>query len=237
MLRSVARKIISNNKALVAWNNNGQQIRNYQHVLPQLSYDIKKGIPNFISPTQLDFHYNKHHQTYVDNLNKLIKGTEFENKSLKDIIKTTAFEPKNVKIFNNAGQHFNHAFYWKCLKPNGSTLSGDIKTAIEKQWNTVDTFKKEFTERAVSLFGSGWAWLVTDGQSLRIWTGGNAQTPLAENLIPLLNIDVWEHAYYLDYQNRRAEYVDKFWSVVDWDFANNVLSEGLKRADVVSNLE
>ena len=227
MLRTLVQK--SNKRILFQQ----QQIRSITHQLPPLDFDIKTAIPGVISPTQLDFHYNKHHKTYVDNLNNLIKGTPFENEPLEVIIKKTAFEPSNVKLFNNAAQHFNHAFYWKCLTPNGPVeMPLELKSAIERQWNSVDAFKKEFTEKAVTLFGSGWVWLVTDGASLKIWSGGNAQTPLSESLVPLLTVDVWEHAYYLDYQNRRAEYMDKFWGAVNWKFSNAVLTEGLNKVRV-----
>ena len=226
MFRQVARSFAANRNVLMR-----QQIRS-QHTLPPLDYPVSEGVAPLLSSTQLDFHYNKHHKTYVDKLNQLIKGTEFENESLENIIKKTAFEPKLVGIFNNSAQHFNHAFYWKCMKPNGSNLDGFIKQVLIQKWGSVDAFKKEFTEKAVTLFGSGWAWLVTDGTTVRIWTGGNAQTPIAENLIPILTVDVWEHAYYLDYQNRRPEYLDKFWSAVNWDFCNTVLEGALKTAKV-----
>ncbi|KAF0974240.1 hypothetical protein FDP41_006850 [Naegleria fowleri] len=202
---------------------NHTTVRN-KHQLPTLDYPVENGIAPCITARQLDFHYNKHHKTYVDKLNQLIEGTSFESQPLDAIIQKTAFDsdPKSVSIFNNAAQHFNHSFYWKCLVPNGSKIDDApaIKQAIEKQFGSVDAFKQQFTEKATTLFGSGWTWLVLDGTQFKIWNGSNAQTPIAENLIPLLTCDVWEHAYYLDHQNRRPDYLKTFWEAVNWSFVN-----------------
>ncbi|KAL0487629.1 superoxide dismutase, Fe-Mn [Acrasis kona] len=196
-----------------------------QHSLPKLDYPVEGGVPPCISPKQLDYHYNKHHKTYIDKLNGLLPGSEFEGKPLDQIIVETAFDQKHTQVFNNAAQHFNHSFYWKCMTPNGSEFKGEIANAINKQYGSLDSFKKQFTEQAVALFGSGWAWLILKDNQISIWKSSNAGTPFVENAIPLLTCDVWEHAYYLDHQNRRPEYLKTFWDVVNWDFVNQQLVE------------
>ncbi|KAL9647203.1 hypothetical protein ABK040_012555 [Willaertia magna] len=185
-----------------------------KHNLPTLDFPVEQGIAPVITARQLDFHYNKHHKTYVDKLNQLVEGTSFESQPLDAIIQKTAFDsdPKSVAIFNNAAQHFNHSFYWKCLTPNGDKIDNypKLKETIEKQFGSLDEFKKQFTEKAIALFGSGWTC--------------NAQTPIAENLIPLLTCDVWEHAYYLDHQNRRVDYLKNFWDAVNWGFVSKAFN-------------
>jgi superoxide dismutase, Fe-Mn family len=169
-----------------------------------------------ISKETLEFHYGKHHQTYVTNLNNLIKGTEFENAKLEDIVKKSS-----GGIFNNSAQVWNHTFYWNCLAPKaGGQPSGKLAEAITKKWNSYDNFKTEFTKVAVATFGSGWAWLVKkpDG-SVDLVSTSNAATPLTTADKPLLTCDVWEHAYYIDYRNKRPDYVGAFWNLVNWDFA------------------
>jgi Fe-Mn family superoxide dismutase len=158
-----------------------------KHSLPALDYPVEGGIMPCVSPRQLDFHYNKHHKAYVDKLNQLIAGTPFESMPLDQIIVKTAFDPKSVAIFNNAAQHFNHSFYWKCLRPKpqqAEAIPSGIRAKIEQTWGSLDKFQQEFTDRSIALFGSGWCWLVYDGVSLKIWSGSNAQTPIAEKLIP-----------------------------------------------------
>ena len=185
-----------------------------EHQLPALPY-AKDALAPHISVETIEFHYGKHHQTYVTNLNNLIKGTEFENASLEDIVKKSS-----GGIFNNAAQVWNHTFYWNGLKPNGGGApSGALADAINAKWGSFDEFKKAFTQCAVTTFGSGWAWLVkkADG-SLDLVSTSNAATPLHGDAKPLLTSDVWEHAYYIDYRNARAGYVEKFWNLVNWDF-------------------
>ena len=185
-----------------------------EHTLPPLPYAMDALAPH-ISKETLEFHYGKHHQAYVTNLNNLIKGTEFENATLEEIVKKST-----AGIFNNAAQVWNHTFYWNGLKPNGGgTPSGPLADAINKKWGSVDAFKDAFGKSAVGNFGSGWTWLVkkADG-SLDIVNTGNAATPLTGTDKPLLTCDVWEHAYYIDYRNARAKYVETFWNLVNWDF-------------------
>lgn len=181
--------------------------------LPKLPYDLNALEP-FISQKTLEFHYGKHHQAYVNNLNNLIPGTEFENASLEDIIKKA-----NAGIFNNGAQVWNHTFYWNCMKPNGGgEPSGNLLDAINKYFGSYENFKQKFSTSAATLFGAGWAWLIKkeDG-SLDIVQESNAGNPLRNGLTPLMTCDVWEHAYYLDQQNKRPDYISAFWNVVDWD--------------------
>ena len=190
-----------------------------QHTLPDLPY-AKDALEPYISAETIAFHYGKHHQTYVTNLNKLILGTEFENASLEEIVKKSS-----GAIFNNAAQIWNHTFYWKGLTPNPNNSkrdlpsSGKLVEAIQAKWGSLDAFKTAFTQCAVTTFGAGWAWLVKkeDG-TLDIVSTSNAATPLTGKAIPLLTCDVWEHAYYIDYRNARADYVEKFWNIIHWDF-------------------
>ena len=185
------------------------------HVLPPLPYE-KNALEPHISAETLEFHYGKHHQTYVTNLNNLIAGTEFENLSLDDIVKKAT-----GGIFNNAAQVWNHTFYWHSLSPKGGgEPTGALADAIIKTFGSFEKFKEDFSKTAITTFGSGWAWLVknTDG-SLALVSTSNAATPLTAGQTPLLTIDVWEHAYYVDYRNLRPKYVEAFWSLVNWDFA------------------
>ena len=186
-----------------------------EHKLPPLPYAHDALAPH-ISTETLEFHHDKHHQTYVTNLNNLIKGTEFENATLEEITKKSS-----GGIFNNAAQVWNHTFYWESMKPNGGGQpTGALADAINAKWGSFDKFKEEFTKTAVGTFGSGWAWLVkkADG-SLDLVSTSNAATPLTTDAKPLLTCDVWEHAYYIDYRNARPKYVEAFWNVVNWDFA------------------
>lgn len=185
------------------------------HTLPELPYS-KNALEPHISAETIDFHYGKHHQTYVTNLNNLIQNTEFEKASLEDIIKKSS-----GGLFNNAAQVWNHTFYWNCLSPKGGGQpTGKLAEAINKTFGSFDAFKQKFTQTAITTFGSGWAWLVQnkDG-SLELVSTSNAGCPLTTGQKPLLTCDVWEHAYYVDYRNARPKYVEAFWSLVNWEFA------------------
>jgi Fe-Mn family superoxide dismutase len=182
--------------------------------LPPLPY-ARDALAPHISPETIDFHYGKHHQTYVTNLNNQIKGTEFENLGLEDIVRKS-----QGGMFNNAAQVWNHTFYWNCLKPaGGGAPTGKLGAAIDKAFGSFQAFKDEFTKLALATFGSGWAWLVErpDG-SLGLVSTSNAATPLTGADRALLTCDVWEHAYYIDYRNARAKYVEAFWNLVNWDY-------------------
>ncbi len=185
--------------------------------LPSLPY-AKDALAPHISAETLEYHYGKHHKTYVDKLNGLIPGTEFEGKSLEEIIKTSS-----GGVFNNAAQVWNHTFYWNCLSPNGGgAATGAVAEAINKAFGSFDKFKEEFTNSAINNFGSAWTWLVkkADG-SVAIVNTSNAQTPLTDSSVKaILTVDVWEHAYYIDYRNSRPNYLDAFWALVNWEFVN-----------------
>ena len=184
------------------------------HELPPLPY-AKDALQPHISAETIDFHYGKHHQTYVTNLNNLIKGTEFEKASLEDIIKKSS-----GGLFNNAAQVWNHTFYWHCLSPNGGgEPKGKVADAINKAFGSFAAFKEKFTTSAATNFGSGWTWLVqnSDG-SVEIFNTSNAGSPMTSGKKALLTVDVWEHAYYIDYRNARPKYLEAFWNLVNWDF-------------------
>ncbi|HVO76424.1 MAG TPA: superoxide dismutase [Candidatus Bathyarchaeia archaeon] len=196
-------------------------------VLPPLPY-AANALEPVISANTIGFHYGKHHKAYIDNLNKLVEGTDFAGMPLEKIIKETAGKPDKTAIFNNAAQAWNHAFYWKSLKPNGGgEPPAALKQKIEAAFGTVDACKKELAAAATTQFGSGWAWLVLDGGKIKVVKTSNAENPMTQGMKPLLTIDVWEHAYYLDYQNRRADYVgaviDK---LINWQFAAENLEGG-----------
>jgi len=186
-----------------------------EHKLPPLPYAMDALQP-LISKETLEFHYGKHHQAYVTNLNNLVKGTEFENSSLEDIVRKSS-----GGIFNNAAQIWNHTFYWNGLAPKaGGKPAGALAAAIDRKWGSFDAFKEAFTKSAVGNFGSGWTWLVKKGDGgVDIVNTSNAATPLTTADKPLLTCDVWEHAYYIDYRNRRPDYVGAFWNLVNWDAA------------------
>ncbi len=188
--------------------------------LSPLPYDTNALEP-YISARTVEFHYTKHHQGYAANTLKLINGTKLAKLPLKDIIQKTHGNTELVSTYNNAAQLFNHNFYWESMKPNGGgSPQGKIHQAIEQSFGTFDAFVKIFSESAASQFGSGWTWLVKDANQLKVINTGNADTPIAKRMIPILTLDVWEHAYYLDYQNRRADYVRAFLEhLVNWDFA------------------
>ena len=185
-----------------------------EHKLPELPYAMNALEPH-ISQETLEYHYGKHHQTYVTNLNNLIKGTEFESKSLEEIIMASS-----GGMFNNAAQIWNHSFYWNCLAPNGGgEPTGELLDAINSAFGSFDEFKAKFSQTSITTFGSGWGWLVknSDG-SLALASTSNAGTPMTEGQTALLTCDVWEHAYYVDYRNARPKYVEAFWNLVNWDF-------------------
>ncbi len=192
--------------------------------LPELPY-AKDALAPYISANTLEFHYGKHHKTYVDNINKLIAGTDLEGKTLEEIIANSAKDPSKAGIFNNAAQVWNHSFYWKCLKPQGGgSPKGAIAARIDAAFGSYDKFAEELKNAGVTQFGSGWAWLVQDGNDLKITKTPNADTPLAHGQKALLTIDVWEHAYYLDYQNRRPDYLTAvIQNLINWDFVNSNL--------------
>ena len=187
--------------------------------LPPLPW-AENALEPVISANTIGFHYGKHHKTYVDNLNNLVKGTDYESASLEKIIAETAGKADKAGLFNNAAQVWNHTFYWNCLKPNGGGApTGKLADAINAAFGSFDKFKEEFTKTSVGTFGSGWGWLVQrpDG-SLALVSTSNAATPLTGDDTPLLTCDVWEHAYYVDYRNARPKYVEAFWNLVNWDF-------------------
>jgi Fe-Mn family superoxide dismutase len=187
--------------------------------LPPLPYP-ENALEPVISARTIEFHYGKHHQGYVNNLNKLVADTPMADLPLEKIMADTVNNSEKAGIFNNAAQVWNHNFYWKSLKPGGAAIPAQLKSALEKDFGSVENVKKELSQAAVTQFGSGWAWLVKDGGTLKVAKTSNAQCPLTSGQTPLLTIDVWEHAYYLDYQNRRPDYVaaviDK---LLNWEFA------------------
>lgn len=183
--------------------------------LPELPY-AKNALAPHISEETLEYHYGKHHAAYVNNLNKLIEGTEFEPMNLEEIIKKSS-----GGVFNNAAQIWNHTFYWHCLSPKGGDEpTGKLADAIIKSFGSFADFKEKFSQTAITTFGSGWAWLVKDNKdgAIKIISTSNAGTPMTEGQTALLTCDVWEHAYYIDYRNARPDYVKAFWSLVNWDF-------------------
>ncbi len=193
--------------------------------LPALPYERNALAPK-ISEETLNFHYGKHHQTYVDNLNKLVAGTELEGKSLEEIISATAGDPGKAGIFNNAAQVWNHTFYWKSMAPNGGGKpTGKVAEMIDRDFGGYDAFRDAFTNAGLTQFGSGWAWLVEAHGKLEVRKTPNAETPVSDpSATPLLTMDVWEHAYYLDYQNARAKYIESFLDgLINWEFANQNL--------------
>lgn len=201
--------------------------------LPPLPYD-KTALEPHISAKTFEFHHGKHHNAYVTKLNELVAGTEFEKKSLEEIILASAKDSTKAPLFNNAAQHWNHSFFWHCLKPNGGGKpSGELAKRIESDLGGYDTFAADFKAAAIAQFGSGWAWLVKDGSGkLKITKTPNADLPMAHGETALLTVDVWEHAYYLDYQNRRPDFVQTVLDkLINWEFANaNFAGETFKVA-------
>jgi len=189
--------------------------------LPELPFE-KNALEPYISKETLEYHYGKHHTAYVNNLNKLIEWTEFENMSLEDIIKNSTWW-----IFNNAAQTWNHTFYWDCLSPNwGWEATWKLKELIEKTFWNFDSFKEEFSKAATTNFWSGWTWLVLTPQNkLKIVSTSNAETTLTTGNKALLVIDIWEHAYYIDYRNARPKYIENFWNIVNWENIEKILNK------------
>jgi Fe-Mn family superoxide dismutase len=190
-----------------------------QHQLPDLPYALDALEPH-VSKETLEFHHGKHHRAYVTKLNELIAGTEYEDLPLEEVIRTAS-----GATFNNAAQAWNHSFYWNCLSPSGGGApTGKIAEAIDARWGSFDKFKDEVTQSAVTNFGSGWTWLVKNEQGeLEILNTSNAGNPLTEGKTPLLTIDVWEHAYYIDYRNARPQYLEAYWQLLNWEFVNKNL--------------
>jgi len=191
--------------------------------LPELPFS-KNSMPNFCSANTFDFHHGKHHAGYVSKLNDAINGTELADKTLEEVIQAS-HQAGNTGVFNNSAQHFNHSFFWNSISPDGGNdPSGKLQESIQKDFGSVDNFRTEFTKMSITLFGSGWVWLVQDSTGkLEILPMPNAGTPLTEGKSPLLTLDVWEHAYYLDFQNLRAKYVEEYWHVVNWEQASSLL--------------
>ena len=192
--------------------------------LPKLDYSNDALAP-IMSAETLDLHHGKHHQTYITNLNKFIKDTEMEDMSLEDIIKSSSKDSSKAGIFNNASQHWNHNLFWKCMKPNGG---GGLPSRLEKKliedFGSVDKFKEDFKQAGITQFGSGWCWLSLNNDKLVVTKTANAVNPLIDNIKPILGCDVWGHSYYIDYRNRRPEYLDKFVeNLIDWEFVESLL--------------
>jgi superoxide dismutase, Fe-Mn family len=187
---------------------------------PALPYEFNALEPHMTAKT-FEFHYGKHHAAYVTNLNNLTKDTPMATMSLEEIIKATFGDPSKAGIFNNAAQVWNHTFFWKSMKPNGGGApTGDLAAKIDASFGSFDKFKEEFKAAATTQFGSGWAWLIKDGDGLKITKTGNAENPIAHGQTPLITLDVWEHAYYIDFQNRRPDFITAYLeNLVNWDFA------------------
>ena len=192
--------------------------------LPKLDYS-KSSLSPHMSEETLDLHHGKHHQTYITNLNNLIKNSGLENSSLEEIVKKTSADPSKIGIFNNAGQHWNHILFWKCMKPKGGgALPGKLEKRINSDFGGVDKFKEQFIQAGVTQFGSGWAWLAIDKGKLVVTKTANASNPLVNNMKPILGCDVWEHSYYVDYRNRRPDYLKSFIeNLVNWEFVESQL--------------
>ena len=192
-----------------------------KHTLPDLPYP-KNGLEPHISAETLEYHYGKHHATYIKKLNELIVGSKFENASLEEIIRNAS-----GGIFNNGAQVWNHTFYWNCMKPDGGGEPvGKLRDAIIDAFSSIDEFRQRFSDTAAGNFGSGWTWLVKNADaSLDIVNTGNAGNPLTDGKHPLLTCDVWEHAYYIDYRNARPDYLGAFWNVINWDFVESNFNE------------
>lgn len=187
--------------------------------LPELGYAYDALEPHIDART-MEIHHSKHHNTYVTNVNAALEGSEHEGKSLEELLQNLDSLPANIQtaVRNNGGGHWNHSFFWKLLKKNdGAAPTGELASAIDEAFGSFDAFKDEFTKAATTRFGSGWAWLIVDGGKLAVVSTPNQDTPVMEGKTPILGLDVWEHAYYLNYQNRRPDYINAFFNVVDWD--------------------
>jgi Fe-Mn family superoxide dismutase len=195
--------------------------------LPELPYS-KDALQPYMSAETLEFHHGKHHQAYVDALNKLVPGSPLDGKSLDEIVQEASGKPDFQAIFNNAGQHWNHTNFWKWMKPNGGgSIPGELEEKILSDFGNVDKFKDDFVQGGVGQFGSGWVWLVTDGHHLSIMKTANGDNPLAHGKHALLGCDVWEHSYYIDYRNKRADYLKAFINnMVNWDYVGELFAKG-----------
>lgn len=191
--------------------------------LPELPYAYDALEPHFDKET-MEIHHSKHHNTYVTKLNDAVKGTDLESKSIEDIVKNLNSVPDDIRtaVQNNGGGHYNHSLFWELLTPNASEPSGEVVDTISSTFGSLDKFKEEFAAAAAGRFGSGWAWLVVDNGELAIVSTPNQDNPISEGKLPILGLDVWEHAYYLNYQNRRPDYINAFWNVVNWDKVNEL---------------
>lgn len=192
--------------------------------LPKLDYS-KTALSPIMSEETLDLHHGKHHQTYITNLNNFIKGTELEKETLENIIKKTAKDASKIGIFNNASQHWNHILFWKCMKPGGGgPIPKRLKDRIESDFGSEEEFKKQFIQAGITQFGSGWCWLSIDNGKLVVSKTSNAENTLLHNMKPILGCDLWEHSYYVDYKNRRLEYLENFYEkLINWEFVESNL--------------
>ena len=193
--------------------------------LPKLNYENDALAP-IMSAETLEFHHGKHHQTYITNLNNLTKDTDLANASLEDIITNTSGDASKAGIFNNAGQHWNHIMFWQCMKPNGGgAMPSELENRIISDFGSVDKFKEDFIQAGVTQFGSGWAWLAIDNGKLVVAKSANASNPLVDGMTPIFGCDVWEHSYYIDFRNRRPDYLKAFVdSLANWEFVASQLS-------------
>lgn len=197
------------------------------HTLPKLPYDYNALEP-YIDEQTMTIHHTKHHQAYIDKLNGAVKGTTFENMEIDEVLKKINDVPENIRtaVRNHGGGHSNHSFFWNIMAPNaGGNPEGAIGEAISKTFGSFDKFKEEFANAGMSRFGSGWAWLVVDNGKLAVTSTANQDSPLMEGKVPILGVDVWEHAYYLKYQNKRGDYLAAFWNVVNWEKVNELFEK------------
>ena len=192
--------------------------------LPSLSYE-KDALAPYMSSETLDFHHGKHHQTYVTNLNNLVKDSDMQDASLEDIVVKSSKDSSMAGIFNNAGQHWNHILFWQCMKPNGGgAMPSELENRINSDFGSVDQFKEAFVQAGTTQFGSGWAWLAIDNGKLVVTKSANASNPLVDGMKPILGCDVWEHSYYIDYRNKRPDYLKAFLdNLVNWEFVASQL--------------
>ena len=192
--------------------------------LPKLDYS-KSSLSPHMSEETLDLHHGKHHQTYITNLNNLIKDSGLENSSLEEIVKKTSADPSKIGVFNNAGQHWNHILFWQCMKPNGGgSIPSELEGRLNSDFGSVEQFKEAFIQAGTTQFGSGWAWLAIDNGKLVVTKSPNASNPLVDGMKPILGCDVWEHSYYIDYRNKRPDYLKAFLdSLVNWEFVASQL--------------
>ena len=192
--------------------------------LPSLPY-ANDALAPYMSAETLDFHHGKHHQTYVTNLNNLLKDNELQGASLEDIVVKSSKDTSMAGIFNNAGQHWNHILFWQCMKPNGGgSIPSELETRLNSDFGSVDQFKEAFVQAGTTQFGSGWAWLAIDNGKLVVTKSANASNPLVDGMKPILGCDVWEHSYYLDYRNKRPAYLENFFDkLINWEYVDSLL--------------